>query len=234
MKKLITLLVVSLVILSCSKERGNMIVKGEIKGLKKGTLYLQKIKDTLIVSVDSIQLFDENKFILSDNVTSPEMYYITYNGISEDKKLMFFGEKGEITISDNIDEFGFRPEISGSKNQEVMDKFNEVNQKFKMQRLDFIKKDFEARSISDTVQIINLEKEYKKMVRKRFLFTTNFAITNKDTEAAPYIALSELFDANLYLLDTINNSLTDRVKQSMYGKRLQNFVDDVKTADAKK
>lgn len=234
MKKIVTLLAVSLIIFSCSKERGNMIVKGEIKGLKKGTLYLQKIKDTAIISVDSIQLFGENKFILSDNVASPEMYYITFSGISNDKKLMFFGEKGEITINDNIEQFGFKPEILGSKNQDVMNKFSETNQRFKLQRLDFIKKDFEARAAKDTIAITKLEAEYKRMVRKRFLFTTNFAISNKDSEAAPYIALSELFDANVYLLDTINNSLTGTIKKSMYGKRLQNFIDDIKSSDVKK
>lgn len=210
-----------------------MIVKGQIKGLKKGTLYLQKMVDTAIVSVDSIKLFGDNNFLLSDNVTSPEMYYLSYKGDIKDKKLMFFGEEGEITVNDNIEQFGFKPKITGSKNQEVMDKFTDINQNFKLQRLNFIKLDFEARSAKDDKAIDSLEKAYKRLVRKRFLFTTNFAIANKDTEAAPYIALSELFDANIYLLDTINNSLTDRAKKSMYGKRLQKFVSDVKQKESK-
>ncbi len=229
MKQFITIITLLLVFISCSKEKtGNMIVKGEIKGLKKGTLYLQKMKDTALVSIDSVQLFDNNKFILSDNVDSPIMYYLTLSGNTGQKKLMFFGEKGEITINDNVEQFGFKPEISGSKNQEVMSKFKEVNQRFKLQRLDFIAKDIEAKAKKDQAQVDSLEKAYKKLVRRRFLFTTNFAIANKDSEAAPYIALSELFDANIYLLDTINNSLTDRVKASDYGKRLQKFVNDIK------
>ena len=232
MKKLTLLFIVFATIFSCSEEKkGNMIVKGKIDGLKKGTLYLQKMVDTTIVSIDSVQLFGENNFILSDDVDSPQMYYLTYSGGPNDKKLMFFGEPGEITISDNIEEFGFKPTISGSVNQEVMDQFNEVNQKFKLQRLDFIKKDLEARAQKDTVAVDSLEQAYKRFVRKRFLFTTNFAIANKNTEVAPYIALSELFDANLYLLDTVNNSLTDNVKKSTYGKQLQRFIDDIKKAE---
>jgi len=233
MKKIIFILTLSFLVFACSKEKGNMVVKGQIKGLKKGTLYLQKMVDTTIVSVDSIQLFGDNNFLLSDDVTSPEMYYLSYKGDVKDKKLMFFGEKGEITIEDNIEQFGFRPEISGSKNQDVMNKFNEINQKLKLQRLDFIKQDFEARATKDDKKVDSLEKAYKRFVRKRFLFTTNFAITNKDSEAAPYIALSELFDANIYLLDTVNNSLTNRVKESMYGKRLQKFITDVKVKEGK-
>ncbi len=210
-----------------------MIVKGQIKGLKKGTLYLQKMNDTLLVSVDSLALLGDDKFILTDNVESPVMYYLTFDGNTTDKHIMFFGEEGEITINDNIEEFGFKPEIKGSKNQEVMEEYRKINQKFLEQRLDFVKKEVEARQSQDEAQIQQVEDDYKKMIRRRFLFSTNFAIANADSEAAPYIALSELYDANIQLLDTINNSLTDRVKSSEYGKRLQKFVNDIKTKEGK-
>ena len=51
-----------------------MIIQGQIKGLKKGTLYLQKMKDTILVSVDSVQINGDGNFILSDEVESPEVY----------------------------------------------------------------------------------------------------------------------------------------------------------------
>lgn len=234
MKKIIALFAIALVAFACSsKKEGNMIVKGQIKGLKKGTLYLQKMNDTLLVSVDSLALLGDDKFILTDNVESPVMYYLTFDGNTTNKHIMFFGEEGEITINDNIEEFGFKPEIKGSKNQEVMEEYRKINQKFLEQRLDFVKKEVEARQSKDETQIQQVEDDYKKMIRRRFLFSTNFAIANADSEAAPYIALSELYDANIQLLDTINNSLTDRVKSSEYGKRLQKFVSDIKTKEGK-
>jgi len=234
MKKIIALFAIALVAFACSsKKEGNMVVKGQIKGLKKGTLYLQKMKDTLLVSVDSMALLGDDKFMLTDNVESPVIYYLTFDGNTTDKHIMFFGEEGEITINDKIEEFGFKPEIKGSKNQEVMDNYRKINQRFMEQRLDFVKKEVEARQAQDEVQLEQVEADYKKMIRRRFLFSTNFAIANADSEAAPYIALSELYDANIQLLDTINNSLTDKVKKSEYGKRLQKFVDDIKTKEGK-
>lgn len=234
MKKLIAICAFSILAFACSsKKEGNMIVKGQIKGLKKGKLYLQKMKDTVLVSVDSMALLGDDKFILADNVTSPEMYYLTFDGNTNEKSLMFFGEEGEITINDNIEEFGFKPEIKGSKNQEVMDKFRDIDRKFKDQRLEFLKKDLEARQAKDEELLKQLEIDYKKMIRRRFLFSTNFAIANADSEAAPYIALSELYDANIMLLDTINNSLSDKVKNSNYGKRLQKFVSNIKSKEGK-
>ena len=113
MKKIIILIAVTILMTACSsKKEGNMIVKGQIKGLKKGTLYLQKMKDTLLVSVDSIDLLGNDKFILTDDVTSPELYYLTFDGNTTNKRILFFGEKGIITINDKVTQFGFNPKIS--------------------------------------------------------------------------------------------------------------------------
>ncbi|CAM1373009.1 Thiol:disulfide interchange protein [Tenacibaculum litopenaei] len=232
MKKVLLTFLIAIVALACSsKKQGNMIVKGQIRGLKKGTLYLQKMKDTAIISVDSVSLLGKDTFTLTDDVTSPVMYYLTFTGNKDNKKLLFFGEPGEITINDNIEEFGFAPKISGSKNQEVMDKFAKVDKRFIDQRLDFVKKDLEAKQAKDEALIAQLELDYKKMVRRRVLFATNFAIANADTEASPYIALTQLYDANIKLLDTINSSLSDKVKKSDYGLRLQKFVDEIKSKE---
>lgn len=235
MKRFIGVFIASVLIFACSsKKKGNMIVKGEIRGLKKGTLYLQKKKDTLLITVDSVKLKGDNTFILTDDVTSPVMYYLTFDGNTSEKRLLFFGEKGEITITDNVKEFGFRPKIRGSSNQEIMKKFNEIDHGFKMKRLDFIKQDIEARATKNDSLVKALEIAYKKMMRRKFLFTANFAIAHPDAEASPYIALTELFDANIRLLDTINKSLSPKVKNSTYGKQLDTFITNVMVKEGKK
>ena len=53
------------------------------------------MNDTLLVSVDSLALLGDDKFILTDNVESPVMYYLTFDGNTTDKHIMFFGEEGE-------------------------------------------------------------------------------------------------------------------------------------------
>ena len=65
MKLFFQLSIAGLLLASCSKEAPkNMFVSGEISGLKKGKLYLQKMKDTVLVSVDSIALLGDSKFEL--------------------------------------------------------------------------------------------------------------------------------------------------------------------------
>jgi hypothetical protein len=234
MKKIIVVLIVSILMIACSSEKdGNMVVEGTIKGLKKGTLYLQKMNDTAIISIDSVNVLGDGNFRLTDNVESPVMYYLTYDGNANDKRILFFGGKGNITINDNMSTFGFSPEITGSPNQLVLDKFLKINNQFKNQRLEFIKKEFDARQSKNTDLIENLEKDYNRMIRRKYLYTTNFALSNSDSEAAAYIALTELYDANIKLLDTINKKLSMDVKNSIYGKRLDKYISKIKSEENK-
>jgi hypothetical protein len=52
----------------------------------------------------------------------------------------------------------------------------------------------------------------------------NFAVTNNNSEVSPYLALTEIYDAQTKWLDTINNSLTPKVKDSKYGKALDGYI----------
>ena len=61
-----------------------------------------------------------------------------------------------------------------------------------------------------------------------YCLATNFSIQNADKEIAPYIALTELYNANIKLLDTVNNSLTNEIKASKYGVELEKFINDIR------
>ena len=232
MKKITAVLALSIILFACSsKKEGNMIVQGQIKGLKKGTLYLQKMVDTLLISVDSIALNGSDIFTLTDNVTSPVLYYLTFDGNTTDKRILFFGEQGIITINDNVENFGFAPIITGSKNQEILDKYNAISKRFQSERLEFIKNDFYAKKANNEELIKKIEEDYKRLVRRRVLYTANFALTNADFEAAPYIALTEMYDASIKMLDTVNVSLTPKIKNSFYGKQYQEYLDALKAKE---
>lgn len=232
MKKTSILLALSIILFACSSEKeGNMIVQGQIKGLKKGKLYLQKMVDTVLVSVDSVSVLGKNTFELRDNIDSPVVYYLTFDGNTTNKSILFFGEKGIITINDKVEEFGFNPEIKGSKNQEVLDEYIAISKRFQNQRLEFIKKEFEAKKANDKKLIEKLDLDYRRMVKRRVLYTTNFAINNANFEAAPYIALTEMYDASLKMLDTVNISLSPKIKESDYGKRFQEYLERIKLSE---
>jgi hypothetical protein len=227
MKKVLIFVLSVFLFTACQNENENtMYVKGSIKGLKKGTLYLQKQIDSFIVSVDSVNVNGTQEFLLTDIVLSPEMYFLTL-GKSE-KKIAFFGEKDTINISSNLEKFILKAKITGSKNQELLDKFLDIKKKFNNKNLDLIKEEFEARKtgVQDSIDLVT--KKLKNLNRRKYLYTTNFAVNNSDFEVAPYVALTELINANIKLLDTINKALSPEVKNSKYGKQLEKFVSEIK------
>ena len=230
MKKIGLLLLVVMAVVACSKENENtMYVKASVKGLKKGTFYLQKQIDSMIVSVDSISVDGREDFLMTDEVLSPEMYYLTLGNSS--KRISFFGEKDTVYISSQLDLFGLKAKVKGSANQELLDNFSEIQQKFNNQKLDLMKEEFEARKTNSQDSIDMVAKKLKNWARKKYLYAPNFAVKNANFEVSPYIALTDLFDANIGLLDTINNSLTPSIKESKYGKQLDVYIKKIKEVE---
>jgi hypothetical protein len=231
MRKIFGLLAIVVLLVSCNKnEHENMVVKVTIDGLKKGTLYLQKVKDTALVSVDSIQLDGKTEIVLSDDVESPEIYFLALDKIAGER-ISFFGEKGEITVNAKLEKFATSAKITGSVNQDLLVEHKAMAQKFNGKKLDLVVEKFNAYKINDTALASKLEKEEKNLIKRKYYYTTNFAVVNASHEVAPYLALTELFDANIRLLDTINNSLSKEVKASKYGKELEKFITDIKSAE---
>lgn len=230
MKKVLVVCLL-LLIVACSQEKelGNMVVQGKIKGLKKGTLYLQKMRDTVVVSVDSIRLFGEDTFTLTDNITSSEMYFLNLD--QNQSTLSFFGEEGTITINDQIEKFGVAPLIEGSSNQKVLEDYKEVAKKFQGKQLDLLAANLQAQKDNDLETSQSLRKQAEKQHLKKYIYTINFALNHADTEAAAYITLTELVNANIKYLDSINNSLSEKVQQSYYGKKLADFVSTIKETE---
>ncbi len=230
MKKLIGLIIIVTLIISCNKNKqGNMVVKVTIDGLKKGTLYLQKVKDTAQVSVDSVRLDGKTDIVLSDNVESPELYFLVLNkNIGE--RISFFGEKGEISISSKLSKFATSAKITGSVNQDLLEEHKAMARKFNGKKLDLLVEKFEAKKTKDTALVSKIDREEASLIRRKYLYTTNFAVVHAENEVAPYLALTELYDANIKLLDTINNSLSQKVKTSKYGLELDKFIKGIKKA----
>lgn len=235
MKKILVLGIILLIAACSSKKEGNMIVTGQIKGLKKGKLYLQKIeKDTILKTIDSVNVHGSDLFTLTADVSEPEMYYLTFDGNTTNKYITFFADKGTITINDDVTKFGLNPTITGSKNQDILDRYTKISKRFNDQNLDLIEKKFRAQKANNKDSIDIIDKQHERLLRRRYMVTVNFALNNKDNHVAPYLALTQLVNANVKWLDTINNSLAPNVKSSLYGRKLDKFIADIKKAETKK
>jgi hypothetical protein len=227
MRKLALLLVILISITACSEKESNLIVSGEIKGLKKGTLFLQKIKDTILVNVDSLVVNGDPTFSLETYIESPQIMYLYLEKVDNnryDDRIEFFADKGQVTINTKLEKFETGANVVGSVNQEKLMEYRKMISRFNDQNLDLIKESFEAEKAQDEEKLMEIDKKYDRLLKRKYLYTVNFAINNKEHEIAPYLALSEVFDANIKYLDTIYTSLAPKVKKSKYGKSLKDFL----------
>lgn len=230
-RNLIIVAIIAISIFSCSKKEGAMTVQGNIIGLQKGTLYLQKFQDTLLVSVDSVYLNGDSNFILVDDLKDPEMYYLKMDKTG-DNKIEFFGEKGEITINTKLEKFVTSAKVTGSKSHDILMEYRDMTNQFSGKRLDLLKATFEAQAAKNDEEIEKLDNDLKRLMTNRYRYTASFALRNSKSEVAPYLALTELFDAHITLLDTVNNSLSKKVKASKYGVALDDFIKEIKETES--
>ncbi len=229
MKKIAFSILFISILISCTKEKtGDMLVKGTIKGLEKGTLYLQKMEEKKLITLDSINVFGNENFQLVAPIESSEVFYLSLDK-NDAKRIPFFGEKGTITIHTKLDKFTTAAKIGGSKNQELLEEYIKVKQRFNNKNLELIKAQFEAKRDQKKEVLASLDQAAKRQTRRRYLYTINFAVNHADSEIAPYLAITELYNAQVKWLDSINNSLTKEVKASKYGKDLAKFITDIKT-----
>lgn len=229
MQKIGIALLSVLFLISCTGKKSdkNLQITGYIKGFKKGTLYIQKLKDTTLIPLDTIVINGDSHFTSEMNIDSPEMYYLFLDrGVTNslDNNIPFFAEKGKINIETSLDFFTSDCKISGSKNQKLYDEYKKVATSYVDQNLQLIKKKFDAYKNGKSAELISLNEQQKNVQKRKYLYTTNFAVNHANYDVAPYLALAEIYDINLIYLDTIQKSLTPKVANSLYGKKLKALI----------
>jgi len=224
-------LIFSLLILtfSCSTNEKKMIVSGNIDGLKKGTIYLQKQQDSIIVSIDSILLEGNSNFKLETEINEPDIYYLYLDkndGDSLNDIITFFGNNGEINIQTSLKNFDSSYEISGSKNTELLQEYFSIIRKFNLQNLDLLEIFYKAQIENNQAKIDSVNTQIENLIKRKYLYTLNFATNNSEFEISPYLAVSQIADANQEFLLKLYDTLPEKIKNSKYGKILQTLILD--------
>ena len=213
-----------LVISSCGDNaEESLIVTGKIKGLKKGMLYLQHVPDSVLVTVDSLAINGDGNFTFKSKLDSPEVYYLYLdkkdnNDIND--RITFFAEPGIITINTDWNTFDTTAKISGSKSQEKLEEYRMTMSGINKRNIEIMMKASQPENQLSQVSIDSLENISNRNLQRGYAFAINFALNNKNSFIAPYIALKEIPDANVKYLDSIYSVLSPEVANSKYGEEL--------------
>lgn len=221
-----------IMIFSCSKKDSDLIVKGTVKGLKKGTIYLQKVSDTTLMAVDSVSILGDSSFELHSKLDTPEMYFLFLDkNDNTENRISFFANKGITQINTTLKNFVFDAEIVGSKQQEVLSEYNKMIKQFNNKSLDLVKANFEAQKEQNQEKADSLKAVLDRYNKSRFKYALNFTMTHLDCEVTPYIVLTDMYNANIKTLDTIYNNLEPKVLKTKYGLELERFIEKIKSKE---
>ena len=224
-----SLISIALFIICCNSDQNQMIVSGKVDGLRKGTIYLQKELDSTIVSLDSVKINGNSDFKLSTVIDEPDIYYLYLNkddGDSLNDIITFFGNKGEININTRLSTFDSGYEISGSKNSELLREYFSIIRKYNLQNLDLLEIFYNAQINNNQKTIDSVNEKLENLIKRKYLYSLNFSITNSANEISPYIVVSQIPDVNIDLLRKVYDTLPEDIKVSKYGKVLMELSVD--------
>ena len=233
MKKLLLVIACAATVWACNdkKTTGNTRITGEIQGLKQGTLYIQKLKDSTLVTLDSIVLKGKSTFETGFDLKEPEVLFLGLNrGTSQslDNFILFFAEPGQLTINSSLDNFSGGATVTGSKNQELYSKYLKTKTVYTHKQTDLIKDIILAQKNDQLAKADSLENVLNRSIRMNYLNAVNFVLKNNKNEVAPYITLTDIVPVNEKYLDTIYGNFSSEVAQSKYGKILKEYLELVK------
>jgi hypothetical protein len=226
----ILLIVLSITIIyGCNNSESNnyMLVSGKIDGLRKGKLYLQQFVDSVFVSIDSTVVNNEFEFNLGTEIIEPDIYYLyldKVDGDSVNDRIKFFGDTGEITINSRLITFDTNAEISGSKNQTLMEEYRLIIRKFNLENLDLLEIYYDSQINGNNKRFDSVNDAIDNLIKRKYLYSLNFATTNSDYEISPFILTTEVPDANKELLKQVYDKFNDSIKVSKYGKLLMEII----------
>lgn len=216
---------------SCDSSHSKMKLSGTIEDLRKGTVLLQKFDDTLFKTVDSVIINGEANFLFSVPIEHPEVYYLTMrlnDSLQTEKRIPFFAEASDIVFHSKLKNFEIESSIKGSINQEKWEAYRLLMKRYNDKNLELIEQQFNALKAGQDSLSEALKFQQEKLVSSRYLATVNFAKNHQDFEIAPYLMLTEVYDANVKYLDTIYKLLSPKIKDSKYGKALESLIIDRK------
>ncbi|MBB1150311.1 MULTISPECIES: DUF4369 domain-containing protein [unclassified Myroides] len=233
-------LVIASLFAACGKDtKGteNLTITGKVDGLKQGKVFLYHVQDTTFVVLDSLVVDGKSSnFTFKHHLESPEMLFLSLDrghSSSIDNQLSFFAEPGTMTIETTLKNFFKDAKVSGSQSNELYNEYLKSRALITDRQNELYVSLFEAQKTNNTASLDSLQEVNKKLTGRLFLNAINFALNNKNSDVAPYIALTELYDRNIKYLDTIYNSLSPEIVNHKYGKSLNEFIQERKKEEAK-
>lgn len=211
-----------IVLAACAPNSKNTTITIEVKGLKKGTLYLQKLTESGLINLDSVQANGRSTLSLGYDLSQPELLYayLDKKDASEfNDRIPFFAEPGAIHIETELNAFESKAVITAGGEQEQFEKVQQMLSKFAT-------KDFELLQLAQSEKAKN-QKFVDSLIEasntnnlRRYQFIVNYALVHPKSYVAAYLVAEEGVELTPKWRDSIFNSFSEDIKNSSFGQKI--------------
>lgn len=220
MKKLLYFLAAGLILASCSGNKEQFTLRGEIKGVDTGMVFLQKFNADSWQKIDSVKL-EKGSFAFKGQIGSPEMWFVAMP--ARQVFVPVFMEPAKIKVEIYADSMD-KSVITGSATHDTYQQFmkinGEINKKMETvyQEWKEAKKAQDSAAMKRTDSISNtLDQELKKAL-------VDFAKAHSASVVAPYIVMRNSWQFELPDLEGIVATFDTTLNKSVYTQALKERI----------
>ena len=211
-------IIIFLIILtSCSSEKENLIIEGEISGVKNSKIYLSYADEEEIL--DSVNIID-GKFTLKTYMDSTKEMSMILGDKNSENKFDFISEPTNILFTSSKDKFVFNGKIQNSKlYSDYRNLKNQIN-RFDEKDLEMLAEQIEVSVKGNPNKYDSINEQRLKLNQRKILFIVNYASNNSSNPISAFISYKYRENINEKFLEKIYENLSEEIKNSYYGAKL--------------
>jgi len=161
-------------------------------------------------------------------VVEPDVFYLYLDNADNNSlndRIAFFGKSGTYKITTRWDAFESNATVDGPEIQKKYEEFKGNMSRFNLRQLELSRALRTSQIARDSIAVDSIDRALDQSLKRKYLYTLNFAHTHKSSELAPYVAWAEIADANPILLDSLYRALPADITDSKYGKKLKQVLE---------
>ena len=205
---------------SCSSEKENLVIKGEINGVKNSKIYLSTVEEGKII--DSVNIID-GKFKLKTYIDDTKEMSMILGDKNSENKFDFITEPAHILFTSSKDKFEFNGRIQNSNLYSDYKKLNNQINQFYEKDIEMLAEQIEISIKGNQNKYDSVNEQRLKLNQKKILFIVNYAMSNASNPLSAYISYKYRENINKKYLEKIYENLSDKVKDSFYGGKLSSI-----------
>ena len=209
-----------IILTSCSSEKENLVIEGDINGVKNSKIYLSTVEEGKII--DSVNIID-GKFKLKTYIDDTKEMSMILGDKNSENKFDFITEPAHILFTSSKDKFEFNGRIQNSNLYSDYKKLNNQINQFYEKDIEMLAEQIEISIKGNQNKYDSVNEQRLKLNQKKILFIVNYAMSNASNPLSAYISYKYRENINKIYLEKIYENLSDEVKDSFYGGKLSSI-----------